>query len=139
MKKHIVHITLWLAVVFLVAAIGLAYASLPSRYSEVVRKGVDMYGINDKGQGVTLARLADKNVWLVAFTDCVIPFTTYDVAEVDGVKTIVEFSQEIGKNTGVIVIRDTIDVHSFHMDIPCDGVSLRTIDIELPPNWRDTL
>ena len=116
---------------------ALLAAYFSTKYTEPQRLNPYVYQV-DTPQGNILVRdVKVENIRLISFNDCQLPLTATTVARVNGVKSIVEFRQELGTSLAHTILRGLTNLKTFSMDVPClEGV--RTIDLKFRDHWTET-
>ena len=117
--------------------LALLAAYFNTKYTEPQRLNTYVYQV-ETPQGTILVNDARaENMWLISFDDCQLAFTATAVAKVNGVKSMVEFRQELGETLVLTILRDLTNLKTFSMDVPClEGV--RTIDLKFREHWTET-
>ena len=106
-------------------------------YTTPMRLNQFIYQVETPQGNVLLRDVHTENMWLVSFNDCQIPLTATAVAKVNGVKSMVEFRQELGETLVLTILRDLTNLKTFRMDVPClEGI--RTIDLKFREHWTET-
>ena len=117
--------------------LALLAAYFSTKYTEPQRLNPYVYQVKTPQGDILVKDVKSENIWLISFDDCQLAFTATTVAKVNGVKSIVEFRQELGENLVLTILRDLTNLKTFSMDAPClEGV--RTIDLKFREHWTET-
>ena len=117
--------------------LALLAAYFNTKYTEPQRLNPYVYQVETPQGNILVKDAKVENLWLISFDDCQLAFTATAVAKVNGVKSMVEFRQELGETLVLTILRDLTNLKTFRMDVPClEGI--RTIDLKFREHWTET-
>ena len=117
--------------------LALLAAYFNTKYTEPQRLNPYVYQVKTPKGDILFRDVRAENMWLISFDDCQLAFTATAVAKVNGVKSMVEFRQELGETLVLTILRDLTNLKTFSMDVPClEGI--RTIDLKFREHWTET-